>query len=386
MEVGSLSSLSLNQSNDSNSNQMACINVSADSAGDLEVDSLTIGVSDMHMDTYNHNHTTKENDSIKSNQNQVKIERTQVNQKTHTQNINKNKGGSIPQNRKKFSLKDFEIGRPLGKGKFGNVYLARTTKEKKLVAVKVLFKKDIESHNLMEQLKREIEIHHRLRHKNVVRLHCYFHDPKRVYLVLEYVSGGELFSALKKSPDGRFSEERASNVIRQICTALHKCHKMRVVHRDIKPENILIGRDGEIKLADFGWSVKGQNDFEEIRRQTLCGTLDYLPPEMVQSREYDEKVDIWMTGVLMYEMLAGTAPFATPSPTQTYDKVENVDYNMPSHISEDAKDLLKGLLVKDPAKRIHPIGLVLYHPWITRYAPKSNKVNLMQRVQSQAPQ
>merc|ERR1712125_218556 len=104
-----------------------------------------------------------------------------------------------------------------------------TKKEKKLVALKVLFKEEIERANLTMQLKREIEIHHRLRHRNVIRLHSYFHDKSRVYLVLEYAPGGELFTALKKSPGGRFSEKRASEVIRQLASALHQCHKMRVV-------------------------------------------------------------------------------------------------------------------------------------------------------------
>jgi len=270
------------------------------------------------------------------------------------------------QQQQKWTLEDFEVGRSLGKGKFGNVYLARTKKEKKVVALKVLFKEEIDRSELRHQLRREIEIHHRLRHKNVVRLYSYFHDAERVYLILEYVPGGELFSELKNSPSGRFTEDRASEVIRQLVCALAQCHKLGVVHRDIKPENILVAKDGTIKLADFGWSVASKRASEEIKRQTLCGTLDYLPPEMVAEQTYSERADIWMTGVLLYEMLVGTAPFAAPGPYETYDKVEMCDYKMPPDVSREGQELLRSILVKEPERRIYPIKKILLHPWITQ--------------------
>jgi len=281
---------------------------------------------------------------------------------------------------KRWGLQDFEVGRSLGKGKFGNVYLARTKKEKRVVALKVLFKEEIEKSELMHQLKREIEIHHRLRHKNVVRLYSYFHDRDRVYLILEYVQGGELFSEIKNSPSGRFSEERASAVIRQLVSALAQCHRLGVVHRDIKPENILVARDGTIKLADFGWSVAASRAAEEIKRKTLCGTLDYLAPEMVAEQAYSERADIWMTGVLLYEMLVGTAPFVAPDAISTYSKVEICEYHLPPDISPEGQDLLKSILVKDPEQRIWPIQKILYHPWIVMHAPSEE----IQRIHLQA--
>mmetsp|Transcript_5233 Transcript_5233/g.8007 ORF Transcript_5233/g.8007 Transcript_5233/m.8007 type:complete len:312 (+) Transcript_5233:151-1086(+) len=291
------------------------------------------------------------------------------------------KGGiKAGQQKKKWSIEDFEIGRCLGKGKFGNVYLARTKADRRVVALKVLFKEEIEKSELQHQLKREVEIHHRIKHDNVVRLFAYFHDATRVYLVLEYVSGGELFSELRNSPSGRFTEERASEVIRQLVSALAQCHKLRVVHRDIKPENILVTKDGKIKLADFGWSVASATAREEMKRQTLCGTLDYLPPEMVAEQTYDERVDIWMTGVLMYEMLVGTAPFAAPGVDETYDKVEECSYSLPPDISSEAKELVKALLVKDPRERLWPIKHVLLHPWITKHATKAEIKKLIDYV------
>ncbi|GBG32839.1 Protein kinase, putative [Hondaea fermentalgiana] len=278
-------------------------------------------------------------------------------------------GGPGSSGGKRWCLNDFEVGRGLGKGKFGNVYLARTKKEKRVVALKVLFKEEIENSDLMHQLKREIEIHHRLRHKNVVRLYSYFHDKERVYLILEYVPGGELFEELKNSPSGRFEEPRASAVIRQLVCALTQCHKLGVVHRDIKPENILVARDNSIKLADFGWSVNSTRAKEEIKRKTLCGTVDYLPPEMVAETAYSERADIWMTGVLLFEMLVGTAPFVAPDQTDTCTNVSMCNYEMPKDISPEAKSLLSSILVSDPELRLWPIHKILYHPWIIMHAP-----------------
>jgi len=273
--------------------------------------------------------------------------------------------------KKSFALSDFEVGRSLGKGKFGHVYLARTKADKKVIALKVIQKEEIERQNMLTQLTREIEIHASIRHPNIIRLHAYFHDKHRMYLVLEHAPGGELMSELKRSDTGRLTEERTSNVMRQLVEALHCCHTRKIIHRDIKPENILVGKDGVIKLADFGWSVKDDPDgnTKGMKRQTLCGTLDYLPPEMVAKETYCHKIDTWMSGVLMFEMLVGTAPFAAPEECDTYENVKGAQYHLPPDISKEARDLLGLILQADPDKRIDPIGKILFHPWIRRHAP-----------------
>jgi len=130
----------------------------------------------------------------------------------------------------------------------------------------------------------------------------------RVYLILEYASKGELYKELQKSK--RFSERRSATYIASLARALMYCHQKHVIHRDIKPENLLIGIKGELKIADFGWSVHAPNS----RRQTLCGTLDYLPPEMVEGRDHDAAVDVWSLGVLAYEFLCGVHTSFTPYP------------------------------------------------------------------------
>lgn len=178
-----------------------------------------------------------------------------------------------------------------------------------IVALKVLHKKQLMEAKVEYQLRREIEIQSHLRHKNILRLYGYFWDEKQIYLILEYAPKGQLYDILQKRE--RFSERRAAMYINSLARALRYCHSKHVIHRDIKPENLLLGYKGEIKIADFGWSVHAPSS----RRTTLCGTLDYLPPEMIQFQNYDYNVDIWSLGVLAYEFLVGSPPFEAKSHT-----------------------------------------------------------------------
>ncbi|XP_063786954.1 aurora kinase B isoform X2 [Pseudophryne corroboree] len=259
--------------------------------------------------------------------------------------------------KKKFTIEDFDIGRPLGKGKFGNVYLARDKNSKFIMALKVLFKSQLEKESVEHQLRREIEIQSHLRHPNVLRMYNYFHDRKRIYLMLEFAPRGELYRELQKY--GRFDEQRSATFIEELADALQYCHERKVIHRDIKPENLLMGYKGELKIADFGWSVHAPS----LRRRTMCGTLDYLPPEMVEGKTHDEKVDLWCTGVLCYELLVGVPPFESPSHAETHRRIVKVDLQFPSFLSDGSKDLISKLLRYVPAQRLTPKG-VMEHPWV----------------------
>ncbi|GAA5968331.1 hypothetical protein JCM8115_006520 [Rhodotorula mucilaginosa] len=261
-----------------------------------------------------------------------------------------------------FSLSSFEIGRPLGKGKFGRVYMARTkTEPHYIVALKCLHKEELVKNKVEKQVRREIEIQSHLAHPNILRLHGYFHDEKRIFLILEFAGRGELYKQLSKV--GRFNEKRSSRYIAQMADALGYLHAKHVMHRDIKPENILIGINGELKIGDFGWSVHAPSN----RRNTLCGTLDYLPPEMVENREHTDKVDLWALGVLTYEFLVGAPPFEDLSGHEaTYKKIVRVQYTIPSHVSPEAQDLIRKLLRYKPEDRL-PLAEVAKHPWIKKY-------------------
>ncbi|XP_076234055.1 aurora kinase C [Calliopsis andreniformis] len=263
------------------------------------------------------------------------------------------------QSEKRWVLSDFEIGRPLGKGKFGNVYLAREKKSKFVIAMKVLFKSQIEKADVAHQVRREIEIQTHLRHPNILKMYGYFHDDKRVYLILEYAPNGELFKKLNAQPEKRFDEVTTATYISQLADALIYCHSKKVIHRDIKPENLLLGIKGELKMADFGWSVHAPSS----RRNTLCGTLDYLPPEMIVGKTHDHTVDIWGLGVLCYECLVGTPPFLAKTYEATYMKIKKAQYKFPDYVSQGARDLISKLLVVDPDRRL-PLYDVLKHPWL----------------------
>lgn len=309
------------------------------------------------------------------------IDSTQDQQKPNKEEVRDNKNGmdqnvfgttdtsvskeSKDQSQKKWVLTDFDIGRPLGKGKFGNVYLAREKRSKFIIAMKVLYRTQVEDAQILHQVRREIEIQTHLRHPNILRMYGYFYDDKRIYLILEYAPKGELYKELHKQPDKRFDETRTANYIAQLADALKYCHSKSVIHRDIKPENLLLGMNGELKIADFGWSVHAPSS----RRDTLCGTLDYLPPEMVSGKTHNHTVDFWSVGVLCYECLVGKPPFYATTNDETYINIRRLRYNFPSFVSEGARDLISKLIVIDPEKRLDMDG-VLAHPWIVNNCKK----------------
>ncbi|KAG8141045.1 hypothetical protein E2320_003681 [Naja naja] len=270
---------------------------------------------------------------------------------------------NIPQPQRIFTIDDFEIGRPLGKGKFGNVYLAREKNSKFIVALKVLFKSQIEKEGVEHQLRREIEIQCHLNHPNILRLYNYFHDKKRVYLILEYAPRGELFKELQKYQ--RFDEQRTATFMEELADALQYCHNKKVIHRDIKPENLLMGLKGELKIADFGWSVHAPS----LRRKTMCGTLDYLAPEMIEGKPHNETVDLWCIGILCYEFLVGNPPFETESHLETYRRIISVDLRFPHFVTQGARDLIAKLLRHNPSERL-PLQAVMNHPWVKAHSKR----------------
>lgn len=244
----------------------------------------------------------------------------------------------------------FEIGKPLGKGKFGRVYLAREREHGFVCALKVMYKKELVQSRIEKQVRREVEIQSNLRHPNILQLYGHFHDSKRIFLILEYAGRGELYKHLQKAH--RFSEERAAVYILQMAGALRYLHGKHVIHRDIKPENILVGVNGEIKISDFGWSVHAPSN----RRNTYCGTLDYLPPEMIvpcsPGGSYDERVDLWALGVLTYELLVGEAPFED-TPLLTTKRIARGDMRIPTFLSDDATDLMKKVSISKISCSFH---------------------------------
>lgn len=262
------------------------------------------------------------------------------------------------------SLNEFEIGKGLGQGKFGKVYCVRHKKSGFICALKVIDKNEIIKCNIEQNFKREIEIQKSLNHPNITKLYGFFHTEKNVYLLMEYLLNGDIYKTMK-SMKYPFNDIMASNYIYQIANALHYLHTRNIMHRDIKPENILLGFNNQVKLADFGGSIEFH---PSIKRKTMCGTIDYLAPEIVDSKDYDHKVDIWALGVLIYELLTGKPPFEEETPQLTYKRICKVDFDFTSTISKDARDLINKLLQKDPKKRLSLVQVVK-HPWIVRNKP-----------------
>ena len=278
------------------------------------------------------------------------------------------KSQTITFNIDQWDLSKFDVGKPLGKGRFGRVYLARVKESGYICVLKTISHKCVKSSAQVQLIAREIEINSHLSHENCLKMYGYFNDKDRFYLILEFANWGDLYGLMFKQPNRRFSEPNASNYVRQMIKALIYLHSKNVIHRDIKPENILV-QDGILKLSDFGWSIHNPTN---RNRKTHCGTLDYIPPEMLlremagTDNRYDFTVDIWSLGVLAFELSAGEAPFQHRDTNKTQAKIFNLNFQYPLFFSSELKDFIKKILKKSPKDRI-PLKEMLQHPWITKF-------------------
>nr|CCC89821.1 putative serine/threonine-protein kinase [Trypanosoma congolense IL3000] len=297
---------------------------------------------------------------------------------------------------------DFQRLEVLGEGSYSVVLAARHLPSGLTVALKELSRRRLRSLNLETQLQWEINLHRTLRHPNIVRLLSYYITSTSVVLVLELCPNGTLQQKLQSMPERRFNEARASCYIGQVALGLAYLHEHGIVHRDLKPENILLDAQGVARLGDFGWSKAltttaavtvvesdgieasgggrqpGINtddddgeDCEEWddgrRRPTVCGTLDYLSPELLGGTPYSYSADMWSLGALLVELLCGKPPFYRTSQRETLSAIrdEIPQLGDDGAISPLARDLALQLLQKDPNKR-PTVTEVLQHPWLRR--------------------
>ncbi|KAF9915670.1 camp-dependent protein kinase catalytic subunit, partial [Linnemannia zychae] len=263
--------------------------------------------------------------------------------------------------RRKFNLDDFRIHRTLGTGSFGRVHLVQSRFNSRFYAMKVLKKSEVVRLKQVEHTNNEKMILERVEHPFLINLWGTFQDVRNLYMVMDYVVGGELFSVLRKSQ--RFPEHVARFYTCEVLLALEYLHSHAVIYRDLKPENLLLDSMGHIKITDFGFAKHVPQNIT----WTLCGTPDYLAPEIIQSKGYGKAVDWWSMGVLMFEMCAGYPPFFDEDHIKLYGKIMAGKVRYPSHFSPALKDILKRLLTSDLTKRYGNLrgGAtdIKHHPW-----------------------
>eukprot|EP00927_Polykrikos_kofoidii_P012805 TRINITY_DN15549_c0_g1_i1.p1 TRINITY_DN15549_c0_g1~~TRINITY_DN15549_c0_g1_i1.p1 ORF type:complete len:386 (-),score=93.59 TRINITY_DN15549_c0_g1_i1:104-1261(-) len=261
------------------------------------------------------------------------------------------------------NMDDLSFDKRLGRGFFGEVWKAKEKGgSKRIFAVKKVKLSLIIENRLMDQLKREIAILYSLDHPRIVKLFYDFTDSSSMFLAMEFAHGGTLFEKLSDAK--RFSLPLTAKYFYQTCEALDYLHHLPepIIHRDLKPENILLDGDDGIKVADFGWA----NMLDADKRNTFCGTLDYLPPEMITGKGHDASVDMWNMGVLLYELSIGDSPFGAKDKETTVRLIMAVDLRFKPGFDKDARDLIYGLCKKNPKERL-AVREAMTHFFVKKY-------------------
>ncbi|CAN1341109.1 CBL-interacting serine/threonine-protein kinase 8 [Linum perenne] len=238
----------------------------------------------------------------------------------------------------------YEVGRTIGEGTFAKVKFAQNTETGESVAMKVLDRSTIFKHKMVDQIKREISIMKLVRHPNVVRLHEVLASRTKIYIILEFITGGELFDKIVHH--GRLSEAEARRYFQQLIDGVDYCHSKGVYHRDLKPENLLLDSQGNLKISDFGLSALPPPGVTLLR--TTCGTPNYVAPEVLSHKGYNGAVaDVWSCGVILYVLITGYLPFDELDLTTLYSK-----FSCPPWFPVTAKTLIHRILDPNPQTRI----------------------------------
>lgn len=231
----------------------------------------------------------------------------------------------------------------------GKVFLVKEHKTGEMFALKVLRKDNIIKRNQVEHTKTERSVLGYVKHPFIVGMNMAFQSKDKLYFVLDYCAGGELFFHLGKL--GKFPEPRARFYAAEIILAISYCHELDIVYRDLKPENVLLTAEGHIRLTDFGLSKEGITS-SSSGANSFCGTPEYLAPEILNRQGHGRAVDWWSLGALLYEMLTGLPPFYCQDRERLFEKIRRSELLYPPSVARPAKTLLKGLLTKDPDHRL----------------------------------
>ncbi|MQM11567.1 hypothetical protein Taro_044474 [Colocasia esculenta] len=262
----------------------------------------------------------------------------------------------------------YELGRTIGEGTFAKVKFARNTETGDAVALKILDKEKVLKHKMVEQIKREIATMKLIKHPHVVRLCEVMGSKTKIFIVLEFVTGGELFDKIVNH--GRMREEEARRYFQQLINAVDYCHSRGVYHRDLKPENLLLDAYGNLKVSDFGLSALSQQVRDDGLLHTTCGTPNYVAPEVLNDRGYDgATADLWSCGVILFVLLAGYLPFDDSNLMNLYKKISAAEFTRPSWLSFGGRSLITKILDPNPMTRI-TIPEILEDEWFKKdYKP-----------------
>ncbi|XP_027080782.1 CBL-interacting protein kinase 32 [Coffea eugenioides] len=262
----------------------------------------------------------------------------------------------------------YEVGRTIGEGTFAKVKFARNSETGEPVALKILDKDKVLKHKMAEQIKREVATMKLIKHPNVVRLDEVMGSKTKIYIVLEFVTGGELFDKIVNH--GRMREDEARKYFQQLINAVDYCHSRGVYHRDLKPENLLLDASGNLKVSDFGLSALSQQVQADGLLHTACGTPNYVAPEVLQDHGYDgATADLWSCGVILFVLLAGYLPFDDSNVINLYKKISCADYTCPAWLSFSVRKLITRILDPNPMTRI-TISEILEDEWFKKnYRP-----------------
>ncbi|XP_014248739.1 serine/threonine-protein kinase PLK4 isoform X2 [Cimex lectularius] len=272
-------------------------------------------------------------------------------------------------------IEDYEVLNLLGKGGFASVYRARCLKTLMEVAIKMIDKKLMAENGMVSRVRQEVAIHSRLKHPSVLELYTFFEDSDYVYLVLEHAQYGELQRYIKNNVLS-INEDEAAHIMKQVVEGLLYLHSHNILHRDLTLANLLLTKKMRVKIADFGLATQLSRPDE--KHMTMCGTPNYISPEVAMRSSHGLEADVWGLGCMLYTLLAGKPPFDTDAVKSTLTRVVMAEFQMPSGISPEARDLIEKLLRKNPRDRIH-LSEILEHPFISRsevdQSQRANKIS-----------
>lgn len=258
----------------------------------------------------------------------------------------------------KVQLSDFNVLTLVGQGGYGKVYQVEKKANKRIYALKVMKKDFLIKSNVVAHTIAEKEILRKIKHPFLIGLHYAFQTEGKLCLVMDFANGGQLFTHLRK--EATLLEDQVRVYLAELVLALEHLHNANIIHRDLKPENILLDGSGHILLTDFG--LAKENVDENNRTMSLCGTLEYMSPEMIKGEPYGQSTDLWSLGILLYDMLTGKPPFQSKGRKALQKKILTEKIKYPTFLTSNCVNLLKGLIERNVEKRL-TLEAIKKHPF-----------------------